>query len=262
MLTKNVKLNTKNIKRKVIYKTLIINCTVLFLVSQFFAPRSVNGLGSPLIAYAALSSDLDYSIEFEELNTDIPEPTPKLNIIENEFKTLPAEITPTYSITSTNDTFSFSISQTAVDFGALTATNPVIRTSNILFSTPTYGSQIMAYANHPLMNTEKITIPDSTCDTGICSQTIPANWEDNLTYGFGFRCESASVEVCGKPFSASNSFKHFADTSANEFPQSIMLNQQGKQATSGKITYKVNISGTQQIAGYSNTVTYIAIPNF
>ncbi len=251
MLTQILKCKTKN-NKKIIHKSLLITLSSLFLISHL----------APLISHAAVSSNSDYSIEVGEISTDIPEPTQKLRIIEDTFETLPPEIKPTYSINSSNDSFSFSISQTAIDFGALTATNPVIRTSDVIFSTPTYGSQIVAYANHPLLNTGKITIPDSTCDTGTCSQTIPANWENNLTYGFGFRCESASIEVCGKNFSASNSFKQFADTSANESPQPIMLNQQGKQTTSGKITYKVNISGTQQVEGYSNTVTYIAIPNF
>lgn len=220
---------------------------------------------SPLTSDAAVSSGEDYSIEYEDINTALPEPTtpppvgPKAPL-PTSF--IPPNIPPPYTITATNDSFSFKISQTILDFGALTATNPVIRTSDITFSTPTHGAQIFSYANHPLINTEKITIPDTTCDTGTCTQSIPSAWENDLTYGFGFRCESKAKEVCGRDFAGSNSFKQFSDSSAKESPIPIILNQQSKHSTIARMIYKINISGTQSVGGYSNTVTYLAIPNF
>jgi hypothetical protein len=247
-------------KKYRIHKSILFHSVVIGLLGYW-----VIGLFPPT-AGAAVSSDGNYSIEFEDIGNELPTPTAKPRVIPFPLPTTPNNPTsnqPTpYTITATNDAFSFSISQTIIDFGALTATNPVIRTSDISFSTPFYGAQVIGYENHPLINTEKNTIPDTTCDTGTCSQTIPSNWENDLTYGFGFHCESDSEEVCGRGFSDQYSFKQFADNSAKESPVSILLNQQSKHATPARITYKVNISGTQPVGGYSNTVTYIAIPNF
>lgn len=215
---------------------------------------------------AAVSSGSDYSIEVGDINTSLPEPTSPPKIIQKQLPLVQAPVpnnAPSpYTITATNDAFSFAISQTAIDFGALTATNPVIRTSDLQFSTPSYGAQILGYENHPLMNTEKTILPDTTCDTGTCSQSISSTWENNLTYGLGFRCESSSLEVCGQAFSGSNSFKQFADVSAKESPQPIALNQQAKPSTKTRVVYKVNVSGTQPTGGYSNIVTFLAVPNF
>jgi hypothetical protein len=251
MLVKNIHIKT-NQSRKT--RSLALILISLFLTSHL----------SSLTSEAAVSSDENYSIEVEDLNTTLPEPTSPPRIIQKELKSIstPSDIPPPYTITATNDSFSFLLSQTAIDFGALSATNPVVRTSDITFSTPFYGAQVVGYANHPLMNTEKVILPDTTCDTGTCSQTIASNWENNLTYGFGFRCESASSEVCGREFSGTNSFKQFADLSAKESLRTIGLNHQSKASTTLKIGYKVNISGTQTVGGYSNTVTYIAVPNF
>lgn len=232
---------------------------------------SVLALSCPISpVYAAVSSSGDYSIEFEEIDTAVPEATKPPPIIKptSSLPNLPVvpkivpETTPTYTIKGSNDYFSFAISQNAIDFGALTATNPVIRTSDLAFTSPLYGGQIFAYENHPFLNTENTFLPDTTCDNGTCTQTIPANWENSLTYGFGFRCDSEATEVCGSDFSNTNSFKQFSDISAKETLQSIILNQQAKPETKMKITYKVNISGTQPVSGYSNTITFIAIPNF
>jgi hypothetical protein len=214
-------------------------------------------------ANAAVSSNGDYMVEFD-IGSELPTPTSPPKPVQN-YIPVPTPVydaKPKYTISATNDSFALQISQTIIDFGALTATNPVTRASDISFTTPFYGAQVIGYENRPLINTERITIPDTTCDTGTCSQTIPANWENDLTYGFGFRCESTSQEVCGRGFSDQNSFKQFSDSSAKESPQTILLNQQAKPSTTAKITYKVNISGTQPVGGYSNTVTYIAIPNF
>lgn len=255
MLHHNLELRTRNKEQNFFRKSFIMLHLAIVLTSHFSPPTSL----------AAVSTGEDYSIEFEDINTALPEPTSPPRVIPQAplpTTFIPPNTPPPYTIAATNDSFSFKIAQTIIDFGALTATNPVTRTTDISFSTPTHGAQIFGYANHPLMNTEKITIPDTTCDTGTCTQSIPSIWENDLTYGFGFRCESEATEVCGRDFSGSNSFKQFSDSSAKESPVPIILNQQAKPSTTARLIYKVNISGTQPVGGYSNTVTYLAIPNF
>lgn len=253
MLTKQLHKNP-SVKRTIVTKSFALT-SILLTLFAYSLPNQV---------VAAVSSGSDYSIEIEDLNTSMPEPTSPPKVIQNQPNPLPLDVytPPPYTIAATNDTFAIKITQTAIDFGTLSATNPVIRTSDLGMTTPFYGAQILSYTNHPLMNTEKTILPDTTCDTGTCSQTIPSIWENDLTYGFGYRCESVSKDICSKDFSASNSFKQLADNSAKESPQTIILNQQANQDILAKITYKVNISGTQPVGGYSNTITYIAVPNF
>ena len=217
----------------------------------------------PPSARAALSSNPDYTIELDDLSTDNPEPT-KIPIVPN----LPVpSISPTlntsnYSINSTSDAFSFTLSQNAIDFGILSATNPVIRTSDIVLASPLQGAQIFANQNHPLTSKEQQTIPDTTCDNGSCSQGISTPWTSSLTYGFGYRCEINENDGCDNTFTDPTAFKQFSDAASNESFHSIAINQQFHQPIKAKIIYKVNISGTQPAGNYNNTITFIAIPNF
>lgn len=217
----------------------------------------------PPQAQAVVSSDADYSIELEDISTERPQPTP----------TPPAPLTQTlystnafsdsnYIVSGSNDSIFFQLSQPTIDFGALSATNPVIRTSEMKFSGPPSGAQVFGYQNTPLISLDRQTLPDTTCDNGACSQNIAAPWTSSLTYGFGYRCESKAKFMCDQSFEPVNTFKQFPDVSANESIQPIILNRQAKQDAEAKIIYKVNMSRTQSPGGYSNTITFLAIPNF
>ncbi len=170
--------------------------------------------------------------------------------------------------------FAFSISDTIIDFGVLSPTNPVTRTSTISVDNQSAnGYVVTASENHQLLVPAKgAVIPDTTCDAGTCTQTTPAAWTSSLVYGFGYRCDSVSViyngstsSDClggGSSFSPNaNYYKQFADASKTETAQTLMSGTSGRtqQAT---ITYKVNVSTGQAPGLYTNTVTYIATPTY
>lgn len=160
--------------------------------------------------------------------------------------------------------FRFTISQTSIDFGTLTPTNPVTRANTLTVSNQSAGGySVKAFENHPLMvPTTGATIPDTTCDNGSCSEITASSWTSTLTYGFGYRCDFVdSANFCPSDFSGENYYKQFADVSKNEKAQTIMTGTTGRNHKS-QITYKVNISATQQAGLYSNTVTYIATPTY
>ena len=92
--------------------------------------------------------------------------------------------------------FSFNVSQTIIDFGTLSATNPVTRTTNLTVINPSGGYTVLAYEDHPLLTTNGATINDTTCDNGACSDTLPALWTNTLTYGFGYRCDNLQENDC------------------------------------------------------------------
>jgi len=168
--------------------------------------------------------------------------------------------------------FSFSVSNTLIDFGILSPTNPVSRATTLTVSNSSAPSyQITASENHQLLVAKTgAIIADTTCDRGTCTQNQASEWASTLTYGFGYRCEAISIISNGAKssaciendtsFSTPNYFKQFADTSKKEKAQIVVKGGKGS-GQKATITYKVNISSSQAAGNYSNSVTYIAVPN-
>jgi hypothetical protein len=160
--------------------------------------------------------------------------------------------------------FRFSISSLLIDFGTLTPTNPVKRTNTLTVSNGSaHGYAVTAYENHQLLVPAAGTIiPDTTCDTGLCTESTAAPWLDSsiLVYGFGYRCDNLSGSDCVS--FTTDYYKQFADESKGEVPQPVMTSLNVGTDRQAQITYKVNISGTQPAGRYSNVITYIATPTF
>ena len=255
MITRNVKLKTKNFKVKR-NKSLTI-LSLLFLTSHLSLLTS----HFPQLAVAETLSNYNYSIDVDAIDTN-PQPVVKAphevlgsvtQSLKNEFHT-----GTNYNVNANNDTFAFSLSQDAIDLGILSGTNPVIRTSQISL---TNAGQVLTYENQPLTSQDKTTIPDTTCDDGNCSENTSSPWLSSLTYGFGYRCDSDD-KVCDPQFNTSKDYKQYPDTTRNEAAQPAMTSKETNQTASSMITYKVTISSTQKQEGYYNTITYLAIPNF
>ena len=208
-------------------------------------------------------SDENYSIDVGNIDTN-PQPTTKPEILgsQNQQPKSPFTTGPNYTVNASLDSLSFKTSQMNIDYGIVSVTNPVIRTVAISVTNPDHGAQVFASEDHPLFDQANITIPDTTCDNGACTQSIAALWNSTLTYGFGYRCDSTISNVCDKQFSISNAFKQYADTSKNEQMQIILANDVLGKDISATITNKLNISGTQKSGNYINSITYLAVPNF
>lgn len=155
-----------------------------------------------------------------------------------------------------------SIENSIIDFGQLTATNPVVRSHNIkILSEGIRKVLVLTQENHPLSSEAKI-IPDTACDEGPCSEKFAGKWTNTLTYGFGFRCDSRGKDLtCVRGFAKPNYFKQFADLSTKELPQPVAF-AEGAKNTTLKITYKVNVAGSQAPLPYLNSVYYLVIPEY
>lgn len=162
--------------------------------------------------------------------------------------------------------FSVSLSSDVIDFGSLSPTNSIVRTVDLgVYSLGTLGYSVIAFENHPLQSDPSTgsgqVIPDTTCDNGDCSSEKAGIWINTLTYGFGYRCDNITGTDCDKSFSNPKFYKHFADNSNGQSPQSLMSGI-GSKNKDIRMSYKVNIGGNQAQGIYSNIITYIAIPNF
>ena len=210
-----------------------------------------------------MSND-NYILQLQELDVAMPKPTIKNSTLGVSDQEIPKpQPEPNYKA----DRFIFSISQTLIDFSTLSPTNPIKRSNKLTVSNaPTSGYSLIAFEDKelstPLSGASSVFIPDTTCDNGQCSESFSAPWTNPLTYGFGYRCDNVVGTDCEIGFSEVGFYKQFANDSLSEVPQKVAIaTSTGKEKTL-QITYKVNIPITQPFALYSNTATYIAIPNF
>lgn len=146
--------------------------------------------------------------------------------------------------------FSFSLSSTLIDFGEITPTDPTTRTTTVrINSGDTSGFSLFALTDHELQSENKKIIPDTTCDNGSCSIKYGSNWDSILTYGFGYRYDSTT------------DFMQLPNQAKGHLLSPILFDKSSKEIQT-TITYKTNISTSQDIGLYTNTLQLIAVPDF
>src|SRR5579872_5249628 len=97
--------------------------------------------------------------------------------------------------------FTFTVTPTDLDFGTVDPTSPVSRTNILDVLSTASGYSVTATENHSLQTASaSATIPDTTCDSGLCTPSSSSLWASNLTYGFGYRCDNVAQTDC-IPFS-------------------------------------------------------------
>ena len=237
----------------------------------------ITGLFSPSASAQTMSND-NYILQLQELDVSMSKPTIKnrtLGVSDQQASEQKPE--PNYKIQAgfvddkSKSPFTFSVSETLIDFSTLSPTNPIKRSNKLAVSNGSangysvIASEDRELSSSPTSNVASASsgfILDTTCDNGLCSEARSALWTNPLTYGFGYRCENIVGTDCASGFSEVEFYKQFANASKSKKPQKVAsATNTGKNKTV-QITYKVNVSGTQQFAFYSNTITYIAVPNF
>jgi hypothetical protein len=157
--------------------------------------------------------------------------------------------------------FRFAITNLFIDFGFVSPTFPVLRTSTLTISNGSaFGYQVTASDNHNLRaNDSGAEIPPTICDSGNCTTTTAGIWSSTTTYGFGYNCQNTSGTDCNPQFANTTYYRPFAAS-----PAAVMVMSDIhviKNAVT-QITYKLNVSGSQAGGLYTNVINYIATPNF
>lgn len=162
--------------------------------------------------------------------------------------------------------FTFSIDDLSIDFGTLIPESPVTDTNKITITSPVgRGYQVYVHENHPLKNYSGITIPDTTCDSSSCSESIQGLWTQTTTFGFGLNVmglEDTNPTGIGTSqyFSSLNHYRQFANYELGETAQVIMSENRTVEDQSAQVTYKANISALQSSGNYQNSITFTAVP--
>jgi hypothetical protein len=160
------------------------------------------------------------------------------------------------------DIFAFSISNTAVNLGELTPGAFSSPASTILSvsASGAQGYKVYAYESQPLtMENGVTTIPDTTCDTDTCSETIADSWSNTAKPGFGFSMTGTDILP---DFENGTKFKQFANAKNFEAPQVIMQRTGYSKNRQATVQYKAAIAGNQVAGNYENTIIYIATPGY
>lgn len=165
--------------------------------------------------------------------------------------------------------FRFSISGGAaslVDFGTLDPTSPVLRYQSLTIDNNSANGYVVTVSeNRSLLSVANgKSIIDTSCDGGNCTLTTAGAWTSTLTYGFGYRCDQlGGTNYCISDFSNATYYKPFANLSQSSIaPQTVMQGSQAGRSQQTTITYKLNISATQEAGFYTNVVQYIATPTY
>lgn len=156
--------------------------------------------------------------------------------------------------------FSFSMSNFLINFGTLVPGSPSTLTSTLTVSSGGAGGyKVTTRETGTLQTNGGQSIPDTTCDSGICSESLAGVWTQATTYGFGYNMSGNDVPA---DFVNSTYFRHFANASLSQTDQIVMSSANVGEGRTATMTYKVNISGVQPAGSYQNRILFTAIPSF
>ncbi len=172
--------------------------------------------------------------------------------------------------------FSFTVSNTNIDFGRLVSNTFSTRTTDLTVSFGSAGNyQVTAYEDAPMKTLGSLTIPDTGCNGGAfsCDENNANLWNDVNTYGFGYKVTGEDVPntftTCYST-NGSECYRRFSDKSASENPVIIMssLNITGntnpllKNKHQSTVTFKINTSPIQAAGTYQANINFIATPSY
>lgn len=244
----NLKVKSYSSKFKVIFKKIAL----LFLIVTLHFALCTLQLSK---ANAASSSNQNYDLQIQDIDT------PHEKVIETP-RTLGADTSqPLPTVIRETAPMSFYLSTTLIDFGPLSPNNPTIRSGTLSIISANSDYVIQSSEDHQLKNKDNSIIADTTCDNGACTELDEALWTSNLTYGFGLRCDNLNGYGCIESTDP-NYYKQFTNSAGHEIAQNMISGTRSTAETKAQITLKLNTSGTQKPGNYSNTLTFIAVPNY
>ncbi|MBD3250208.1 MAG: hypothetical protein GF381_01380 [Candidatus Pacebacteria bacterium] len=168
--------------------------------------------------------------------------------------------------------FTFTISDTTMDLGQLSATAFGTDTHDITISTRGAGGYtIYAYEQHPLRligsTDPDHEIRDTECDSGGCTISEAKPWTSASNYGFGFNVAGTNVATDftnSDPDCSTNTecFRPLADNEEGDSMQPIMSSSNVAESESASVTYQASIQGSQEAGNYATSIVFVAVPGY
>lgn len=159
--------------------------------------------------------------------------------------------------------FTFSLSETNINFGTLIPSTPQTVTTNLTVSFGASGGyQVTAIEEGPMRTFNNAsTIPDTSCDGGgnTCNETLAKPWTNNSAYGFGYNMSGNDIP---SDFINNTYYRPFPDRSQNENPAIVMSSTNVGHNRQSTVTFKINISSIQPAGKYQTIINFVATPSF
>lgn len=159
---------------------------------------------------------------------------------------------------------------TTVPFGTVSPNTFYRGCQNIQVVTNAANGFVMTTQEETNLRSAPHNIPDTTCDTGGCSETTAAAWTvATANHGYGHSCYNITGTPCSTVYAGDN-FRQFAcrgtnaecDPGTGNETAQIFMSTTGPANVTGRILHRLTVSPTQAAASYSATVVYIVTPTF
>lgn len=153
----------------------------------------------------------------------------------------------------------FSLSPSVVNFGNLTASQPVEKTVVLTIANSDIpGYTVQVSENQPLSTLAAATIVDTRCDATPtpCTALNPAAWVKNITYGFGYRMDGPTAP---DSFAGKDLYAPFSVAMRNEQPVTVLASKAAKVRDQAVMTFKLNVDANQPVGQYRNIISFIAL---
>lgn len=157
--------------------------------------------------------------------------------------------------------FSFSLSDTSIDFGTILPNVDITRQLTVGISNRGQGYEVGALADHTLRRFSLEEINDTGCNGGndLCSVLQAALWNSSGSYGFGY---NASGHDVSSDFVNSNYYRPFANRVRLEQPAVFMFANRAVKNRRSTITMKINTNPVQPAGTYQTVIDFIAVPKY
>ncbi|OGK20492.1 hypothetical protein A3C23_00425 [Candidatus Roizmanbacteria bacterium RIFCSPHIGHO2_02_FULL_37_13b] len=159
--------------------------------------------------------------------------------------------------------FTFAVSNGQISLGNIKPNTPSKATVKLTVSFGGAGEyQVSAAENGPLRTLDGTNIiPDTQCngESEKCTEIKAARWNSQKAYGFGYSIKGDDIP---SDFISPDHYRPFADGLQNEKPVIIMQSDNVIKKRESEITFKTNISRSQQIGIYQTIINFVAIPSF
>ncbi len=159
------------------------------------------------------------------------------------------------------DDFSFQISKNLIALGELIELTHSTDSHTLTITTKGAGGySVYAFEKHPLRQVAgSEEIPDTTCNTGTCTHTTAAVWNNQSVAGFGYNMSGNDVPA---HFINSTYYKSFANDEVAESMQVVMSSDNVANARQSTVTYKAGIGSSQAEGNYETAIVYVAVPGY
>jgi len=152
--------------------------------------------------------------------------------------------------------FTFTLSDTTLDFDTLLPNTPTTRSLTALISHRGQGYEVKVYEDHKLQTFDGgAWINDTLCNNDpACTSTQAELWDDDSDYGFGYNVTGHDV---APDFLGTNHYRPFSTS-----PVTFMSSNTLALARQSLIKAKINIDGAQAAGTYQTILRFIAVPKY